>query len=82
MPAAEEAEDEVKFLKKARMDQTSIAKMKRPKFKLHPEDVDIIEKMQCLQTIKYKWLRNCCIANFLISRGCCLQQLERQNSFQ
>lgn len=44
MPAAEEAEDEVKFLKKARMDQTSIAKMKRPKFKLHPEDVDIIRK--------------------------------------
>ena len=44
MQAAEEAEDEVKFLKQARMDQTSIAKMQRPTFKLHQEDADIIQK--------------------------------------
>lgn len=31
-----------------------------------------------LTEIKYKWLRNC----FLTLRGCCIQQLERQNSFQ
>ena len=82
MQAAEEAEDEVKFLKQARMDQTSIAKMQCPTFILNQEDTEIIRKMQCLHTIKYKWPRNCCIANFLISRGCCLQQLGRQNSFQ
>ena len=44
MQAAEEAEDEVKFLKQARMDQTSIAKMQRPTFKLNQEDADIIRK--------------------------------------
>ena len=38
MEAAEEAEDEVKFLKQGRMDQTSIAKMQRPTFKLNQED--------------------------------------------
>ena len=42
MQAAEEAEDEVKFLKQARMDQTSIAKMQRPTFKSNQEDPDII----------------------------------------
>ena len=44
MQAAEEAADEVKFLKQARMDQTSIAKMQRPTFKLNQEDADIIRK--------------------------------------
>ena len=44
MRAAEDAEDEVKFLKQARMDQTSIAKMQRPRFKLNQEDADIIRK--------------------------------------
>ena len=44
MQAAEEAEDEVKFLKQARMDQTSIAKMQCPTFKLNQEDTDIIRK--------------------------------------
>ena len=34
----QEADDKVKFLKQARMDQTSIAKMQRPTFKLNQED--------------------------------------------
>ena len=38
MQAVEEAEDEVKFLNQARMDQTSIAKMQRHTFKLNQED--------------------------------------------
>ena len=73
---------EVKFLKQARMDQTSIAKMQRPTFKLNHYDADIIRKIAMLTDHQIQWPRNCCIANFLISRSCHLQQLGRQNSFK
>ena len=52
MQGAEEAEDEVQFLKQARMDEASIAKMQRPTFKLNQEDVDIIGKNAMLTDLQ------------------------------